>query len=62
MSDVVTPRTVGAAIALAVLGIVFNTTRLELTGTALLTWAVASVALAFLLVHGVKYLRLNTVR
>ena len=62
MSDVISWRTVIVSIVLALVGIVFNTTRATLTGTALGIWIVVSVLSAFLLVHGIQYARLNYVQ
>ncbi len=59
MSDMVSWKTVSIAAILALLGVVFNTTRFHLTGAALGLWIVGSVVFAFLLTHGVQYYRIN---
>jgi hypothetical protein len=59
MVDILSPKTVGATAILAVLGIVFNTTREALTGTTQLLWVLATVVVAFVLVHGTQYARLK---
>ncbi len=62
MSDVISWRTVIGSTTLALLGIVFNTTRVTLTGTELGIWVVISVLSAFLLVHGLQYARVKYTR
>jgi len=62
MASVISRRTIIVSIALALIGIVFNTTRFSLAGTEFNIWVVVSILSAFLLVHGVQYGRLAYVQ